>query len=76
MSNIKNESLTSHNNYRKLHGAPALKWSVKLANNAQKWANELAKKGSMQHANQNEEGENLSYAKGKTSSNNFPQLSR
>lgn len=63
--NIKNESLNAHNKYRKDHGAPPLKWSSKLQNNAQKWANELAKKQSLQHANQQEEGENLSYVMGK-----------
>lgn len=65
MSNFKNDALKAHNSYRKIHGAPQLKLSNKLTRNAQNWANQLAKKGYLQHENQNEEGENIACMKGR-----------
>lgn len=64
MSSFKNDILKTHNSYRKVHSAPALKWSNKLYQNAQRWADQLAKRGYMQHENQNEEGENIACMKG------------
>lgn len=64
MSNFKNDALNTHNSYRKTHASPALKWSSKLQSNAQRWADKLAKKGYLQHENQQEEGENIACMKG------------
>ena len=64
MGDIKSGALNAHNKYRKLHGAPPLKWSGKLQNSAQKWANQLARAQQLQHDNQQAEGENLAYAQG------------
>jgi len=64
MAEFKNDALNSHNTYRRTHGVNALKWSSKLEANAQRWANKLAKKGYLQHDNQNEEGENIACMKG------------
>ena len=41
-----------------------MKWSNKLQQNAQKWAEEIARRGRMQHAELKEEGENLAAKKG------------
>ena len=57
-------ALSAHNEYRARHGAPPLKWSNKLQQNAQKWAEEIARRGRMQHAELKEEGENLAAKKG------------
>ena len=64
MADFKNDILRTHNSYRKTHGSGALKWSSKLQSNAQRWADKLAKKGYLQHENQNEEGENIACMKG------------
>ena len=67
MKDFKKDSLDAHNEFRGKHGAPSMKWSSKLASNAQKWAEDLAKKGYLQHANQKEEGENIACMKGEAS---------
>lgn len=64
MDSFKKEALDTHNAYRKIHGAPALKWSNKLYQNAQRWADQLARRGSLQHESQNKEGENLACMQG------------
>ena len=64
MAEFKNDILKTHNSYRKTHGSGTLKWSNKLQNNAQRWAEKLAKKGYLQHESQNEEGENIACMKG------------
>ena len=64
MKDFKKDVLEAHNDYRDKHGAPSLKWSNKLATNAQKWAEELSRKSYMMHADQKEEGENIACMKG------------
>lgn len=53
--------LDRHNFYRSQVGVPALKWSDRLASNAQGWANNLAARGgkTLQHSSGSGEGENL-----------------
>ena len=53
--------LDRHNFYRAQVGVPALKWSDRLASNAQGWANNLASRGgkTLQHSSGSGEGENL-----------------
>ena len=53
--------LDRHNFYRSQVGVPALKWSDRLASNAQGWANSLAARGgkTLQHSSGSGEGENL-----------------
>ena len=57
------DCLDAHNRYRAQHGAPPLKWSAKLASDAEKWAKELVKKNRLQHYT-GDDGENLAYASG------------
>ena len=59
------ECLDAHNEYRRQHGAPALKWSSKLAFDAEKWAKDLAKRNVMQHSSSRDQGENLGFMSGK-----------
>ncbi|MEO9463035.1 MAG: CAP domain-containing protein [Marinomonas sp.] len=42
--------LDTHNGERKVFGSSALTWSPKLAGEAQKWADDLAKRDVMEHA--------------------------
>lgn len=54
--------LTEHNRARDEAGVPRLRWSVKLAGDAQGWAETLAREGWMRHSSQSEAngaGENL-----------------
>jgi len=39
------QCLIAHNELRKEHGCPALKWSADLAEHAQAWADKLAERG-------------------------------
>lgn len=64
MADFKKDALNTHNTYRQTHGSGTFKWSTKLEANAQRWAESLAKKGYLQHDNQNEEGENIACMKG------------
>ncbi|XP_031560007.1 titin-like isoform X3 [Actinia tenebrosa] len=70
MSNVlhrekfKNECVISHNYYRSLHGAPPLKWSTMLANEAQTFAEKLTKSGSFMHSGSKEIGECLAFSFG------------
>ncbi|XP_065665813.1 Golgi-associated plant pathogenesis-related protein 1 [Hydra vulgaris] len=61
---LKTEALNRHNEYRKKHGVCALTWSAKLHSSAQNWANNLAKKGYLQHEEQDLYGENIAVMKG------------
>ncbi|XP_065665316.1 uncharacterized protein LOC100200226 isoform X2 [Hydra vulgaris] len=61
---FKTEALNRHNEYRRNHGVGSLTWSSKLESSAQNWANNLAKKGYMQHEQQNVYGENIAVMKG------------
>ena len=60
------DCLDAHNEYRRQHGAPALKWSSKLANDADKWARDVAKRGVIQHSSSRDQGENIGYKSGST----------
>lgn len=51
--------LAAHNEARAEVGTPPLEWSDRLAKEAQKWADVLARKGRLQHDDQSAEGENL-----------------
>lgn len=56
--------LAAHNSYRKQVNVPPLKWSNTLANHAQQWANNLARRGGRELAHSDSasrpgEGENL-----------------
>lgn len=53
------EIVTAHNKYRAELNIPPLKWSEKLAQNAQVWANHLASQRRMYHSSGTNEGENL-----------------
>ena len=55
------DCLDAHNEYRRDHGAPPLKWSSKLANDADKWAKDLARRGVIQHFSSRDQGENIAY---------------
>ncbi|XUU59969.1 CAP domain-containing protein [Erythrobacter sp. HA6-11] len=50
------ELLDAHNQERAEFGAPKLKWSQRLARDAQVWAERLAREGRMRHANNDERG--------------------
>ena len=61
------QSLEAHNKYRKMHRVPALTWAVDLANDAQEYAEKLARARTLQHASKSERkeaGENLAYFTG------------
>ncbi len=51
--------LAEHNRARDEAGVPRLRWSVKLAGEAQGWAEQLARAGSLEHSSQTGVGENL-----------------
>lgn len=51
--------LQAHNEKRALHGAPALVWDNKLAQDAKNWEDHLASTGRLVHAKNIAEGENL-----------------
>ena len=59
------DCLEAHNQYRVKHGAPGLKWSAKLASDAEEWAKELLNKNKLQHSS-GDYGENLAFASGKS----------
>ncbi len=59
----KKELLERHNYYRQKVGVPNLEWSEELAEVAQKWANQLAKKCEMKHSN-SRFGENIYWTSG------------
>ena len=53
------EILDAHNRERRSLGLSDLKWSDDLAEDAEDWAKELAKTGTMKHSSQRKHGENL-----------------
>ncbi|XP_028391024.1 uncharacterized protein LOC114515905 [Dendronephthya gigantea] len=56
----KDECIQTHNKYRKKHQAPDMKWSAKLASDAQTWANYLARNNIFKHdPSKTNQGENL-----------------
>ena len=62
---FRQETLSTHNELRKKHGAPALSWSNDLEAGATKWAQHLAKTDRMEHQQNVLEGENIAMAGGK-----------
>ena len=61
---FQDDLLSTHNEKRKKHGAPPLKWSDALERKATKWAQHLAKIDSLKHEQNVEEGENIAMAGG------------
>ena len=59
--NFEQEMLKSHNEKRKGHNTPPLKWSTELATKAKKWAKHLADNDRLEHEPDVPEGENVSY---------------
>lgn len=53
------QAMTSHNEYRRHHGAPPLEQSRDLQKRAQKWAKHLAKHDLFEHSKANDIGENV-----------------
>ncbi|CAH0722922.1 unnamed protein product, partial [Brenthis ino] len=56
------EFLHAHNEYRSKHRAPPLELNKKMCKYAEEWAKAIAKKGIVEHRDQNEYGENIFYA--------------
>ena len=59
-----NELLKTHNTIRSQHSAAPLKWSSKLAAEAQRWAEDLASRNCIQPSGSNDYGENIAYMSG------------
>ncbi|XP_065157212.1 uncharacterized protein [Atheta coriaria] len=57
--NFNRDCLNQHNMYRAKHGVPALQLDDQLCRYSQEWAEELARRGVMQHRSQNTYGENI-----------------
>merc|ERR1719315_825797 len=53
------DELKKHNEYRALHGAPAMTLDAQACKQAQNWANHLAKTGKFSHSGVRGYGENL-----------------
>ncbi|XP_002733051.1 uncharacterized protein LOC100371303 [Saccoglossus kowalevskii] len=64
MNEFEKEALETHNRYRRRHGVPELKYSQIIAADAQKWAEELAKLGTLEHSDKTEYGENCASGSG------------
>ena len=60
-TNIITEITNYINNYRKLHGAPPLKWDDTICAFSQKWASYLLNNNLFQHSGTPKYGENLAY---------------
>ncbi|BFZ19972.1 hypothetical protein BsWGS_23011 [Bradybaena similaris] len=56
---FRQQTLKAHNERRKKHGVPALKLSSDLNNYAQKWADNLAKTGTIKHSECKLKGANI-----------------
>ncbi len=59
------EMLNAHNRWRTDLGLKPLRWSPRLANYAQQWANYLAASGKFEHRQQQQYGENLFFGSGR-----------
>lgn len=61
------DCVRTHNELRKLHAAPALAWSSRLAKEAQQWAENLASEDKLLHDHEtlmrNGEGESIAWLK-------------
>ena len=53
------EALDAHNRYRDIHDSPTMKLNPKLCQEAQAYAEELAKSGKFEHSKGLKDGENL-----------------
>eukprot|EP00111_Clytia_hemisphaerica_P009273 TCONS_00027232-protein len=65
---FKQQVLDAHNSCRQKHGTPPLQWSDVLAQQAQSWADKIAKKGKFEHSPsklRKGQGENIACAGGK-----------
>lgn len=65
LSNDENEAFRLHNQARATKNIPSLTWDDNLANNARVWAQELARRGKMEHSSGDQrpnQGENLAFA--------------
>ncbi|KAG5441917.1 Golgi-associated plant pathoproteinsis- protein 1, variant 2 [Clonorchis sinensis] len=56
---LNEDAINAHNEYRKVHGCPALTLDNQLAEGAQKYAERLAYLGKLIHSDSKEYGENL-----------------
>ena len=68
MEQFKEEILNAHNSCRKKHNTPPVTWSDNLAKGAQRWADQIARKGKFQHSPAKDRkniGENIACAGGK-----------
>ena len=67
---LKEAIIKAHNEYRRKHeGTPSVVWSDRLAEEAQAWADNIAKLGTMKHAaakDRKGQGENIACCKGET----------
>uniref|UniRef100_A0A8C2BB52 Im:7150988 n=1 Tax=Cyprinus carpio TaxID=7962 RepID=A0A8C2BB52_CYPCA len=73
---FKKEFLETHNQYRKQHQAPELRYSDELCSAAQKWADHLLSIRSLAHSD-TENGENVFYSSSsvkKTPKGHFTQV--
>ena len=61
---FKDDILRAHNQFRKDHSSPALKWSGKLAAEAQKAADEAAKTNTLKPVSLNNVGQNMAAMSG------------
>jgi pathogenesis-related protein 1 len=60
------QMVNAHNSWRKTTGVAPLSWSPKLASFAQDWANTLVSRNEFKHRANNNYGENLAAAQGKS----------
>jgi pathogenesis-related protein 1 len=60
------QMVNAHNSWRKATGVAPLSWSPKLASFAQDWANTLVARNEFKHRANNNYGENLAAAQGKS----------
>ncbi|XP_028414933.1 uncharacterized protein LOC114538021 isoform X2 [Dendronephthya gigantea] len=67
--NFNQDCVDTHNKLRASHGSPQLVWSQALADHAQVWVNDLAKRDAFEHdiagLNKYQEGENIAWFMGK-----------
>uniref|UniRef100_A0A914QNL7 SCP domain-containing protein n=1 Tax=Panagrolaimus davidi TaxID=227884 RepID=A0A914QNL7_9BILA len=59
IATYRREQFEAINEYRKLHGVPPLTLDQKITNDAQAWADHLAKTGQFEHSKNRNYGENL-----------------
>ncbi len=63
---FRNAALTSHNNFRAKHRAPALKGDSNIDASALSWSNEMASSGNLGHSDMQDLGENVYESKGRS----------